>query len=37
MPAFELNYIEKHRSVNLTAQALTQAGIGVVCASKLHN
>jgi hypothetical protein len=37
MPAFELNYIEKHRSVNLTAQALIQAGIGVVCASRLHN
>ncbi|HSO61240.1 MAG TPA: hypothetical protein VLR50_09425, partial [Desulfobacterales bacterium] len=37
MPAFELNYIEKHRSVNLTAQALIKAGIGVVCASKLHN
>ena len=37
MPAFERNYMEKHRSVNLTAQALIKAGIGVVCASKLHN
>jgi len=36
MPAFELNYIEKHRSVNLTAQALIKAGIGVVCATRLH-
>ena len=30
------NYLEKHRALNLTADALTQAGIGVVCASKLH-
>jgi hypothetical protein len=36
MPALEQNYIEKHRSTNLTADALTKAGIGVVCASKLH-
>jgi hypothetical protein len=36
MPALERNYIEKHRSVNLTADALTKAGIGVVCAEKLH-
>jgi DNA-binding phage protein len=36
MPALEKNYIEKHRSVNLTADALTRAGIGVVCARKLH-
>lgn len=36
MPALEQNYIEKHHSVNLTADALTKAGIGVVCASKLH-
>jgi hypothetical protein len=36
MPALEQNYIEKHRSTNLTADALTRAGIGVVCASKLH-
>jgi hypothetical protein len=37
MPAFEKNYIEKHRSTNLTADALTHAGIGVVCARKLHS
>ena len=36
MPALEQNYIEKHRSVNLTADALTKAGIGVVCATELH-
>jgi hypothetical protein len=36
MPALEQNYMEKHRSVTLTAQALVKAGIGVVCASKLH-
>ena len=37
MPALEKNYMEKHRSVDLTAQALVKAGIGVVCASKLHS
>jgi hypothetical protein len=36
MPAFEQNYIEKHRSTNLTADALSKAGIGVVCATELH-
>jgi len=36
MPALEQNYIEKHRSTNLTADALTRAGIGVVYAGKLH-
>jgi hypothetical protein len=36
MPALEQNYIEKHHSVNLTADALTKAGIGVVCATGLH-
>ena len=36
MPALETNYLEKHRSVQLTAQALIQAGIGVICASRLH-
>ena len=36
MPALERNYIEKHRSVNRTADALTQAGIDVVCAWNLH-
>jgi hypothetical protein len=36
MPALEKNYMEKHRSVELTAQALIQAEIGVVCAPRLH-
>ena len=36
MPALEKNYMEKHRSVNLTADALTRAGIAVVSAAKLH-
>ena len=36
MPALERNYLEKHRSVNLTADALTRAGIAVVSATKLH-
>jgi len=36
MPALERNYLEKHRSINLTADALTQAGIGIVCAWNLH-
>jgi hypothetical protein len=36
MAALEQNYIEKHHSVNLTADALTKAGIGVVCATGLH-
>jgi len=36
MPALEQNYIEKHRSTNLTADALSKAGIGVVCATELH-
>lgn len=30
------NYLEKHNSVNLTAQALIKAGIGVVAARHLH-
>jgi hypothetical protein len=34
--AMERNYIEKHVSLNLTADALTRAGIGVVCAWNLH-
>jgi hypothetical protein len=37
MPALERNYMEKHRSVTLTAEALVKAGIGVVCAQNLHN
>jgi len=36
MPALEQNYIEKHRSTNLTADALTRAGIGLVYATNLH-
>lgn len=30
------NYMDKHHSVNLTADALTKAGIGFVAASRLH-
>jgi hypothetical protein len=30
------NYLDKHASVNLTAQALLKAGIGVVAAQNLH-
>jgi hypothetical protein len=30
------NYLEKHYALNLTADALTQAGIGVICAANLH-
>ena len=37
MPALEQNYIDKHRATNLTADALTGAGIGVVCATEFHN
>ncbi len=37
MPALEKNYMEKHRSVDLTAQALVKAGIGLVSAAKLHS
>ncbi len=36
MPALERNYLEKQRSVERTARALLQAGIGVVCAERLH-
>jgi DNA-binding phage protein len=36
MPALEKNYIEKHKSLNLTADALTRAGIGVIAAWNLH-
>jgi hypothetical protein len=36
MPALEINYMEKHKSLNLTADALTRAGIGVVAAWNLH-
>ena len=36
MGAMEKNYLDKHRSVNLTAQALIKAGFGVVAAQHLH-
>ncbi len=36
MPALERNYLDKHDSVNLTAEALVRAGIGVICAGRLH-
>ena len=36
MPALEQNYMEKHRSVQLTAEALVKAGIAVGCAATLH-
>jgi hypothetical protein len=36
MPALEQNYLDKHESVNRTAEALTLAGIDVVCAARLH-
>ncbi len=36
MEAMQNNYIEKHRSLNLTADALTKAGIGVLAAWNLH-
>jgi len=36
MDAMLLNYLDKHDAVNRTAEALLKAGIGVVCASNLH-
>lgn len=36
MQAFEKNFIEKHKALNKTADALTKAGIGVIAAKKLH-
>ena len=36
MPALEQNYMDKHDAVNRTAEALTRAGIDVICADKLH-
>lgn len=35
--ALERNYMEKHKAVNRTARALTEAGIDVICASNLHS
>jgi len=36
MDKLELSYLDKHDALNRTAEALTKAGIGVVCAWKLH-
>jgi hypothetical protein len=36
MEAMERNYLDKHEALNRTADALTKAGIGVVCARNLH-
>jgi len=36
MPALERNYLEKHRSVNRTADALVKAGIDIIPAANLH-
>jgi len=36
MPAMLNNYLDKHNSLNLTAEALIRAGIGVIAASNLH-
>jgi hypothetical protein len=37
MQPMENNYLEKHESVNLTAEALINAGIGVIGAPHLHH
>jgi hypothetical protein len=31
------NYLDKHASVNITAEALTRRGIGFIAATRLHN
>lgn len=36
MEKMERNYLDKHDALNKTADALTRAGIGVVCAQNLH-
>jgi hypothetical protein len=36
MDALMGNYLDKHHAVNLTAQALIRAGVGVVAARNLH-
>lgn len=36
MPALEQNYLDKHEAVNMTAGALTKAGVPVVAATGLH-
>ena len=36
MGALEQNYLDKHDALNSTADALTRAGIDIVCAKNLH-
>ncbi|MBW1715307.1 MAG: hypothetical protein JRJ77_05680 [Deltaproteobacteria bacterium] len=36
MEKLERNYLDKHDALNRTADALTKAGIGVICAWNLH-
>jgi len=36
MESLERSYLDKHDAVNRTADALTKAGIGVICAWNLH-
>ena len=36
MEKLERNYLDKHNALNRTADALTKAGIGVICAWNLH-
>jgi hypothetical protein len=36
MAKLERNYLDKHNALNRTAEALTKAGIGVICAWNLH-
>lgn len=36
MGTLESNYLDKHNALNRTADALTKAGIGVICAWNLH-
>jgi len=36
MEKLERNYLDKHMAVNRTADALTNSGIGIVCARNLH-
>jgi len=36
MDSLEQNYLDKHNALNKTADALTRAGIAVICAKNLH-
>jgi bifunctional DNA-binding transcriptional regulator/antitoxin component of YhaV-PrlF toxin-antitoxin module len=36
MPQLKRNFLDKHQALNRTADALTRAGIGVICARNLH-